>query len=181
MVKTMILHQRVSCAFLVILAPALALAQSSSEDKQAVESFKSYVQQHLASYKQNRRERVTLLGGGWVREYFEPNLDSTSIDIQKTASLVSPYVGKVDFQLIRHITKFHKSRSEAEVDSAFVQETAVTHKHTYAYQDGKWVPKVRQHVSEDELYPCDEVLTVGPDAGERDIYGCLEEYDAPKP
>jgi hypothetical protein len=159
-----------------------ALAQSTSEDKQAVESFKSYIQQHFASYKQNRRERVTMLGGGWVKEYFEPNSDSASIDVQKTTSLITPYTGKLDFQLVRHMTGFHKTREDAAADSSFVKTTIAIHHHTYAFQDGKWLPKVRQHESpglENQLFRCDEVITQGPDAGEKDINGCLEEYDSP--
>ncbi len=95
-------------------------------------------------------------------------------------SLVSPYTATLDFRLIRHYTTFHKSRAEATTDSSFLKSDAVTHKHTYAYQDEKWMPKIRKYVGyEGELYDCDEVITAGDNAGEHDIHGCLEEYDNP--
>src|SRR6267142_6935957 len=164
-------------ASFVILGQGLALGQDASNDKQVVESFTAYVQRHLASYEHNRRERTTKLGGGWVREYFQPDQSSASIDVQKTASLVSPYIGTVEFQLVQHYTAFHKTRKDAEGDSAFVNSRAVTHKHSYAYQGGKWVPKTRKYVGYSGTYDCDEGITVGDNAGERDLNGCLEEYD----
>ena len=148
---------------------------------QVVESFTRYVQQHFASYEHNRRERTTKLGGGWVKEYFQPDQSSAGIDVQRTTSLVSPYVGTLEFKLVTHYTAFHKTRNEAEADSTFGNSKVVTHKHTYAYQDGKWVPKSRKNVGYDgTLFDCDEVITVGDNAGERDINGCLEEHDNPQ-
>jgi hypothetical protein len=113
--------------------------------------------------------------------YYEPDQSSATIDVQKTASLVSPYIGKLEFQLVQHFTTFHKTRKEAESDSAFVRSRAVIHKHTYAYQDGRWVPKVRKYVGyNSDMYDCDEVINTGENAGERDLNGCLEEYDTPR-
>src|SRR6266568_6951357 len=169
----------VPCLF-IVFASTVALGQTASSDTQALESFKRYIHQHLASYERNRRERVTKLGGGWVKEYYEPDTNSASIDVERTSSLVSPYTATLDFRLIRHYTTFHKSRAEATTDSSFLKSDAVTHKHTYAYQDEKWMPKIRKYVGyEGELYDCDEVITAGDNAGEHDIHGCLEEYDNP--
>jgi hypothetical protein len=167
-------------ALFVVLGIHLALGQDAGNEKQVVESFKGYVHQHLASYEHNRRERTTRLGGGWVKQYFQPKQNSASIDVQKTASLVSPYVGTLEFQLTQHYSTLHKTRAEAEADSSFVNSRTVTHKHSYAYQDGEWVPKTRKYIgNNDTLYACDEVITVGENAGEHDINGCLEEYDKP--
>ncbi len=163
--------------WLVVLAGSLCFAQS--DDKQVVDSFKGYMQHHFDSYKTNRRERVTLLGGGWVKEYYEPDASSATFDVQRTSSLVSPYLGKLNFRLRAHYTAFHKTREEAAGDSNFTQVSSTLHMHTYAYQDGKWVPQARKHagVPGTTEYACDEVVRVGPDAGQLDIYGCLEEYD----
>jgi hypothetical protein len=122
-----------------------------------------------------------MLGGGWVKEYFEPNISSVTFDIQRTSSLVSPYSGRLNFELLTHYTAFHKSSAEAAVDSDFTQVSSVLHKHTYAYQDGRWVPQVRRYVSYGGEYDCTEVINIGPDAGEVDIHGCLEEYDGVPP
>lgn len=164
-------------SFLVV--SALAFGQNANPDKEALDSFKKYVGLHLASYEHNRRERVALLGGGWVKEYFEPDKGSEGIDVEKTSSLVSPYMGELDFRLVRHYTAFHQTRDEAAADSSFVQSDAVMHKHRYAYQDEKWVPKTRKYVVGEDEYDCDEVVAAGANAGQHDIHGCLEEYDNP--
>jgi hypothetical protein len=104
-----------------------------------------------------------------VKEYFQPDQSSAGIDVQRTASLVSPYIGTLEFKLVNHYTAFHKTRKEAEADSTFVNSKAIIHKHTYAYQDGKWVPKTRKHEDYGGMYDCDEVITVGDNAGERDL------------
>src|SRR5450759_2176821 len=171
---------RLFVALFVLLGNYLAFGQDTSSDKQVVASFTAYVHQHFASYDTNRRERITKLGGGWVKMYFQPDQSSVGIDVQRTTSLVSPYVGTLEFQLVEHFTAFHKTRAEAEADTAFINSKVVTHNHSYAYQDGKWVPKTRKNVGNDgTLYDCDEVITVGDNAGEHDINGCLEEYDNP--
>src|SRR5579864_4661969 len=122
---------QVFVAFFVIFCTCLALGQDASNDKQVVESFTAYVQQHFASYEHNRRERTTLLTQGWVKEYFQPDQSSAGIDVQRTASLVSPYMGTLEFKLVTHYTAFHKTRKEAESDSTFVNAKAVAHTHTY--------------------------------------------------
>lgn len=169
---------RLSIATFVILGNCLALGQDASSDKQVVESFKEYVQRHLASYESNRRERITKLGGGWVKMYFKPDLGSAAIDVQKTTSLVSPYIGTLEFQLVHYYTAFHTTRKEAEADFAFVNSKAITHKHSYAYQDGKWLPKTRKYTIVDYgEWKCDEIDRDNP--GQQDPNGCLEEYDKP--
>jgi hypothetical protein len=176
-------HVRTSICFGLTLC-VICLAQSD-EEKKTVDSFKGYVQHHLDSYKTNRRERVTFLSGGWVQQYYEADVSSAEIDVQRTSSLISPYTGKLEFRMIRRYTAFHKSREEAVVDTVFSRVEVTTHRHNYAYQDGKWVPRIRQHrVPEVERllgsitwYDCAEVIKVGPDAGETNLKGCLEEYD----
>jgi hypothetical protein len=104
--------------------------------------------------------------------YFQPVQSSVSIDVERTTSLVSPYIGTLEFQMVEHYTAFHETREDAEADSAFVNSQVKTHKHSYAYQDGKWVPKTRKYVVNGlGMFDCDEVITVGDDAGERDLYG----------
>jgi hypothetical protein len=161
--------------------PSSVCRAQSNDEKTTVDSFKGYVQRHFESYKTNRRERVTKLNAGWAKEYFEPDITSAEIDVQRTTSLISPYTGKLEFRIIRHFTAFHQSREEALADTAFPKTDVVSHIHNYAYQDGRWVPKVRQHwmglFDGRRLYDCTEVITTGPDAGETDIIGCMEEYD----
>src|SRR5579862_658984 len=169
----------------VILAGLfLASATAQSDEKKAVDSLKVYVQHHLDSYQMNRRERVTKLGGGWVKQYFEMDVNSAEMDVQRTTSLISPYTARLDFRMILHLTAFHRSRDEAVEDTVFMQSDIYLHRHNYAYQDGKWVPKIRQHKWDirNALVPmpwsdCTEVVMTGPDAGKTDMFGCLEEFD----
>jgi len=155
--------------FVIFRCSLLALGQDASNDKQVVESFKTYVQQHFASYEHNRRERTALLGQGWVKEYYQPDQSSASIDVERTSSLVSPFVGTSEFKMVEHYTEPHGTRKEAEADSTFVRTKVVMHTHIFAYQDGKWVPKSRKHEGYGGTYDCDEVISVGENAGERDI------------
>ncbi len=131
---------------LVVLSAAVpgAHAAAAQSDADVVKSFKNYVAGYMVSYKTDRREYVGNLGGGWAKIYFEPSGDS-SIDVRKTDSLVSPYMGVLEFTLIKHFTAFHKTRAEAEADNSFTQSTEARHRHTYASQDGTWVPKSRQN------------------------------------
>lgn len=129
---------------------------SDQSDADIVKSFKGYAADFIASYKTDRREYVGKLGGGWAKIYFEPSLDY-GVDVRKTDSLVSPYVGVLEFTLIRHFTKFHPSESDAEADNSFVQTTSTNHRHTYAFQDNKWVPKSRENYSAflNEWFACE--------------------------
>jgi hypothetical protein len=171
-------------SFMVALGLMLCVlcrAQSNDDEKKAVTSFKTYVQHHLESYKTNRREKVSSLGGGWVKEYFEVDAGSAEFDVQRTNSLISPYTGKLEFRMIRHFTAFHRTREEAIADTAFIHSDIASHRHNYAYQDDKWIPKVRQHRAEafgnTEWYDCAEVIEKGDNARQTDINGCMEEYD----
>jgi hypothetical protein len=161
----------------------------SNDEKKVVDSFKNYVQHHLDSYKTNRREKVTLLGGGWVKEYYEADVNSAEFDVQRTTSLISPYTGRLEFRMIRRFTAFHKSREEAMADTDFPRTDITEHRHNYAYQDGRWIPKIRQHRAFGERarafgnntwFDCAEVIETGANAGETDTNGCLEEYDDAK-
>jgi hypothetical protein len=68
----------------------------SNDEKKAVDSFKGHIQHHLDSYKKNRREHVIQLGGGWAKQYYEADVDSAEIDVQRTTSLLSPYTARLD-------------------------------------------------------------------------------------
>lgn len=141
-----------------------------------VTSFREYLARHLASYKTNNRQTVTLLGGGWVTEFYKPK-DETAIDVQTTNSLVSPYLAVGEFNLVRYRTAFHKTKEEAAADNNYVANDETKHRHTYAYQDGKWVPKTRQNYLAilNSWSDCNEVIKTGPNIGATNIHGCWEE------
>jgi len=169
----------------------------SSDEKRVIDSFDVYVHHHLDSYETNRRERVLLFPAGWVHQYYELDARGSKTDIQRTNSLLTPYVGTLEFRLIRHYTVFYKSREEAAADVHFVRVDVNVHRHTYAYQSEHWLPKERkfhipehdrstvrarillgQPVNDDyiEWFDCN-----GPIGTQRDIRGCLEEFDSVEP
>jgi hypothetical protein len=145
------------------------------QENQVVSSFQKYIADFMASYQTDKRERVSKLGGGWAKEIYHP-VGEPSLDIKKTDSLISPYVGICEFTLRREVTAFHKTKEEAFKDNTFVQSVDAHHRHRYAFQSGKWVPKVREYGSpgEDKWYDCNEVVSFGENAGEQNLFGCWE-------
>jgi hypothetical protein len=112
--------------------------------------------------------------GGWAKWSFEP-VGPPNIDVRKSDSLISPYTGVCEFTLAKYYTALHKSAEEARADDKFVGEEESKHRHTYAFQDGHWVPTLRQYYYSvlDKWYDCDECnVRTGEPFG--DIDGCWE-------
>ena len=168
------------------------MAQDLKVEVDPVKSFKEYLTIHFESYKTDRRERLTKLSGGWVREYFEPD-DNYKIDVQKTNSLITPLIGFCEFTLTRHLTEFHLNEEDANKDSLFIKSDKRNHKHNYGFQDGKWVVTLRRSQqpenvemtklskrlnlpssSLDEWYDCNEVIKFGELKGYTNMHGCWE-------
>jgi hypothetical protein len=174
-----------SVATLMGLAAMPIFCQSPvTEEQKALDSFKKLVRHHADSYKSNGRVHVTKLGGGWAKERLTIDPASMKFDVEKTASLVSPFVGTLAFTLNRSHSAFHPTEDEAAADSVFTHEDRTVHKHVFAYQDYQWQPTSRQyqHVggSLDGYYPCDELLLKEEKPSAKDIHGCLEEFDGEK-
>lgn len=174
---------------LVFCLSSICCAQEKTEDP--VKSFKIYLAKHFESYKSDSREQITKLGGGWVKEYYEPNLNY-KIDVQKTNSLITPFTGYCEFILIRHITDFHSSKEEASNDSIFTKSNERTHKHSYGFQEDKWVVTSRSNQDQelakivnpltkrssfDTWGDCNEVIKLGSQKGETNIFGCWEKEE----
>ncbi|MFZ2866030.1 MAG: hypothetical protein WA440_14855, partial [Ignavibacteriaceae bacterium] len=141
-------------------------------------TFKEFIGNHLDSYKKDKRKRITLLGGGWVNLYYEPE-STYKIDVQKTNSLVTPNTGFCEFTLIRHFTAFHKNKSDAINDTVFIKSDKTIHRHHYGFQDNKWVVTSREHmmissILNNDWYDCDEIVQEGEQKGITNIYGCWE-------
>ncbi len=164
------------------LTPMLFYAQTNEEA--ALTSFKALVSRHIDSYKPNGRVRVRQVPGGWIRERFTLDPASAKFDVEKTSSLVSPFVATLSFTLIWSVTAVHPAEAAAAADNTFVapENLSITvHKHEFAYQDQKWQPKSRTYRLQSGLVggdlPCDEFLLKKEKPAEEDIHGCLEEFD----
>lgn len=155
-----------------------------------VSMFKRYISKHLNSYSKNKRERMARLGGGWVKEYYEPE-QGYSFDVQKTSSLVTPYTAFCEFVLVRHFTDFHTTRESAIQDSNFIKTDKLKHRHTYGFQEGKWIVTSRFHqmfipaqfkdisTLDEEWFDCNQVIPKGENKGATNIKGCWEENLGP--
>jgi len=152
--------------------------ENKSENIDPVKTFKEYVTNHLDSYKKDKRESVTLLGGGWVNEYYEPE-NAYKIDVQKTNSLVTPYTGYCEFTLVRHFSSFHKIKEDATIDTVFIKSDKTIHRHHYGFQDNKWIVTSREHkmissVMDYGWNDCNEIIQEGEQKGLTNIFGCWE-------
>jgi hypothetical protein len=173
----------VSVAIVIALAAMPARCQSQqTEDAKILDAFKSLVRRHVESYRSIGREHITKLSGGWAKELFTLDPSSVKFDVERTSSLVNPFVGTLTFTLIRSLSTFHATEAEAAADTALKKWDTTQHTHLFGYQDSKWTPTVRQYKIVGDrfltgVYPCDEFLTKKEKPSEKDIYGCLEEFD----
>jgi hypothetical protein len=181
--------------FLLGLIPTWFYAQTNEDA--ALTSFKALVNRHIDSYKPNGRISVRKGTDGWIRERFVLDTASVTFDVERTNSLVSPYVGTLSFTLAQAVTPQHKMEAEAAADNFMVLDAVdtTTHKHAFSYQDQQWRPKTRtyhhslaqmtpEQRRSDSLvrvlsgeFPCDEFLHKKATAAEQDSHGCLEEFD----
>jgi hypothetical protein len=141
---------------LFMLTPTAAVLSQQS-DADIVASFKKHLIDYVDSYKTNRRDEVRETSGGWSRNYYEID-QKYSIDLRKTDSLISPYVGTANFVFTMHSTSFHKTKAEAQADNNFIRSQLLKHRHVYAYQDGAWVLTQREEYIAllDEWFKCDK-------------------------
>ena len=164
--------------FFSLLKCSEEVKENKAENIDPVKTFKEYISKHLDSYKYDKRERITLLGGGWVSLHYEPEY-SYKFDVQKTNSLVTPYTGFCEFTFTRHFTAFHKNKEDAPKDTIFVKSDKTIHRHHYGFQENKWVVTSREHkmissVMDFDWNDCDEILQEGEQKGLSNIYGCWE-------
>ncbi len=140
-----------------------------SEQDQAVSSFKQIVENYMKTYKQSKHEQVYHLEGssvanipeGWRKAYSELASDDYKVDVQKTDSLVSPYLGILEFDTKTYVSSStYGSQEAASQATDFPSDSSLLHKHrhTYAYQEGQWVIQSRKWVypGENEWNDCDE-------------------------
>jgi hypothetical protein len=162
-----------------LLGASVSHAQSGDETK-VLESFKRLVQQRREVY-QKGRVYINPVEGSFVRLSFRLDPMSIKFDLQKTSSLVSPYVGEIEFILITDFSPRHNTADDASADKSVQIADTVRHKHTFAYQEGQGAPTVRKHQSigwstPEPWYDCDEIIK-RKKSGRKDFQGCLEEYD----
>ena len=161
------LKKIISLSFLMIL-------MSFNSRNEAVLKFEKLLENHFQSYKTNQREKLTKLGGGWVKEHY--SLDGEyKYDVQTTNSLITPYTGTCEFNLKRQYTKFHQTKDEAQNDFDFVNSDLKLHNHFYSYTKEKWIISKRENEGYKKWYNCNEKILDGENKDSENINGCWEE------
>jgi hypothetical protein len=117
-----------------------------SEAEQIVDSFKAKLDTDIQSHK-NRTDVWAVSGSasqaGWYKAQIE--LPTTyTVNVVKTESLVSPYLGTAELVVTSHNTYLQDSKEAALAATQFKDTTEIKHRLTYAYQNGTWVIKSEQ-------------------------------------
>ncbi|MCH7826463.1 MAG: hypothetical protein IIC75_00580 [Bacteroidetes bacterium] len=167
-------------SILAVILISLTLFQSTErieaftvENINPIKIFKEFIAKHIDSYKNDKRENVTLLGGGWVNLKYEPK-KSYKLDAFKSDSLKNPYIGVCEFTLTRYYTAFHKNKKDAIWDKKFIKSSETVHRHHYTFKKNKWIINFREHKGYSSWYDCNQIIESGPLKGRSNIYGCWE-------
>lgn len=149
-----------------LLLPLTAVAQDhpqpqTSED--IVGSFKAFVDDYFKkAYTDSTDYAVVALlpTHTWMKMYFVRSGDY-SIDVRKTDSLVSPYVGVLEFPIEKYSTTAHKTEEDAKADNNFFPPVpAPRQRKNFALQDNKWIQKSEQYSVADEWADCRSLATI---------------------
>jgi hypothetical protein len=115
-----------------------------TEAEKIVDAFKGKVDADLKD-KRSTKDVWPQTGSqyyeaGWYMEKDElPS--SYSINVEKTESLVSPYLGTAEFSVTGNTSYAKNSKEEALDATQFKNSYAIVHRLLYAYQNGSWVLK----------------------------------------
>jgi hypothetical protein len=111
-----------------------------------VKSFKENISSLMARYRADKHERIEFdycgtgtERPGYIRTSYEPNT-AYAVDVRKTDSLVSPYVGILLIEWNKHYSDCKETQEKAQAQSGLGHFNSLKYRYTYALQDGKWVP-----------------------------------------
>ncbi|KAF0216763.1 MAG: hypothetical protein FD174_3586 [Geobacteraceae bacterium] len=134
--------------FLVFFILALSLLLCSKvfalTDTEVVDSFKQYVSDEM------KKVFVSYEGTHYNVSYVESNLNfwfksyhkidqNYKIDVEKTTSLISPYVGTLQVEVYYNTSDKFPTKKTAEQATTYKVHSIQTFKITLAYQENKWV------------------------------------------
>jgi hypothetical protein len=110
-----------------------------AQDNVASSSFKAIVNRCLTVYESRKvpRPGLQVVRGHSLTRYGEV---SSSYDIRRTDSLVSPFVANIDLKFVVEMTDFFPDQ-EAVINQPFTPRFFSTQAFTFAFQDGEWVYK----------------------------------------
>jgi len=139
---------------IIVLGVFMALNQTAcnsapeepekTEAQKIVDGFKQKVDGDLQNHKSSKdvwpQKSDEYQEAGWLSEQDEvsPNY---SVNVEKTDSLVSPYLGTVEFPVTGSRSHLQNSKEEALEATQVEKSYSVNHRLVYAYQNGQWVFK----------------------------------------
>ena len=110
-----------------------------------ISSLKVMADQHVSNYG-NYPSHVAKFGmpnrAVWRREWFEA-MPNHTLSIQVDNSSTSRYVGIIEFSVRRHLTVKRRTREQAEGDRTSALAEDHKHRHSFIYDNNKWVPNPR--------------------------------------
>jgi hypothetical protein len=129
--------------FVILILGTNTTSIRSQTDPTAT-AFRQFGHDFFGRYKADKHEQVLRLGNGWVKMSFEPVETSVQNGVLARRSPVIPFVGTVQFAVIRHFTISHRTKEDAEQDNELIDGDSWTHRYTFTYQNGAWVEEGNQ-------------------------------------
>ena len=118
--------------------------QEKTQEQKIVDSFREKLDADLQNHKSSKdvwpQTGSQYQEAGWYQEKVELPA-SYSINVEKTDSLVSPYVGTAEFPVTGNVSYPKNSREDALEATQFKSSYTINHRLQYAYQNGQWVLK----------------------------------------
>jgi hypothetical protein len=135
-----------------LLFGSFVFAQDQKTEQESVKKFKQYTSDLMAKYKAEKHERTEHavycpnLGPGatgYVKAAYEPDAGYT-IDVRKTDSLITPYIGILKLQWNKRYSDCEDTREKAQAQSNLSHPDSLEYRYTYGFQDGEWVSQGRE-------------------------------------
>lgn len=147
----MVEDKPVHVLILLLSVALMALSQTAchkepekTEAQKIVDSFRAKVDGDLQNHKSRKdvwpQTEDQYAEAGWYMEDDELPA-SYSINVDKTDSLVSPYMGTAEFLVTGSVTYPKNSKDEALAATQFKDSYSINHRLLYAYQNGQWIFK----------------------------------------
>jgi hypothetical protein len=146
-------------------------ARDEKSEQAIVKSFKQFAAELIGRYGATNNESIQhwqmppcetpedlqgmlkagVLPSQWEEQHphfrkgrYEPSTDY-AVDVRKTDSLISPYVGIIEFHWLGRYGACAKTPEEAQASPVSDKvEYGVKYRYTFAFQDGAWVPQGRE-------------------------------------
>jgi hypothetical protein len=142
------------CTVGLISAISFAASAQTSTEQSLVSSFRAFSSDFLQSLRQKEgchtKQASADIPDSWFKECQKYDVDSAKIDVTKTASLVSPYVGTLVVRVVISNTVWQPTEAKASADTVITHIREQTVEYSFGYQSGKWRFTSSRVISETE-------------------------------